>query len=70
MKAIRITHEGRSVLLDTGKLPREPLLDHIANLEGRIERAKLLLRRNGRVRVADVRENARLALEELEAVER
>lgn len=66
MKAFRITHEGRFALLDTGKLPREPLLDRIADLERRIERAKLVLRRNGRVRLADVRENSRIALEELE----
>ena len=66
MKAIRITNEGRSILLDTGRLPQEPLLDRIADLERRIERAKLRLRRNGRVRAEEVRENARLALEELE----
>lgn len=66
MKAFRITSEGRFALLDTGKLPHEPLLDRIADLERRILRAQLVLRRNGRVRLADVRENARIALEELE----
>ena len=66
MKAFRTTSEGRFALLDTGRLPHEPLLDRIADLESRVERAKLILRRNGRVRASEVRENARLALEELE----